>query len=162
MFCSHLAQHHTSVGFRLSLGAAQAACICCQQQHWQVTSVCDYMPVVPGASRRSMPSDMPRPAMILVGATMHARMPCRSAKVGTAILDPKATQSTRDQQSMTCSQSFKFDQHLAAEKNSCWDNDDASTLGCTDQNAGMPCHMHNHTGCSTAPGCEAAHALTVA
>lgn len=43
-------------------------------------------PVVPGACRRSMPRDMPSPAMILVGATMHALMPCLSSNMGTAIL----------------------------------------------------------------------------
>ena len=47
---------------------------------------CWESPVVPGALSLSMPNDMPKPAMILVGATMQALMLCLSSNRGTAIL----------------------------------------------------------------------------
>ena len=45
-----------------------------------------HAPVAPGACRCCMPSDMPRPAMILVGATTQADNPCRTSKGSTWIL----------------------------------------------------------------------------
>lgn len=48
------------------------------------------VPVAPGTSRTVMSSDLPRPAMIFVGATMHAFSLWLSQKSGTFILSHKA------------------------------------------------------------------------
>ena len=48
-----------------------------------------------GTCSTSMPSDMPRPAMIFVGATMQALMPCFDSKSSTLSLQP-ASQAFQD------------------------------------------------------------------
>ena len=56
----------------------------------QVYECLGHVPVAPGTSRTVMSSDLPRPAIIFVGATMHAFSLWLSQKSGTFILSHKA------------------------------------------------------------------------
>ena len=53
------------------------------------------LPVAPGTDRQLMPRDMPRPAMMRVGATMQALSPCLCSNGCTRMREPQPRSSSR-------------------------------------------------------------------